>query len=294
MSLLNSAGIDFGSDSDSEDDDYVPSAEESDDHEVTSGEEGIEESGEAPKQTKRKKKTGKSESARKRKGGIKLDDEGLNDDDVDGVDNDGKTELEPKVEAKTEEKEKKHADSLWADFLKDTKPKSTPKPAATGSSSLGALVKPVTSSPSTKPEKVTVTKVYNFAGEEVTVSEQVDASSKAAASVCKSPEKSSTAVPEETTKTEESPATPKPPVTKPGGGLSGVLGKISGKPKMSVLEKTRLDWNQFKHAEGIQEELQTFNRGKDGYLERQAFLQRSDLRQFEIEKSMRSANRTKR
>jgi len=29
-------------------------------------------------------------------------------------------------------------------------------------------------------------------------------------------------------------------------------------------EKSKIDWNDFKHEEGISEELTTYNRGKDG------------------------------
>ncbi|KAK6638146.1 hypothetical protein RUM44_008574 [Polyplax serrata] len=76
-----------------------------------------------------------------------------------------------------------------------------------------------------------------------------------------------------------------------GGGLSSVLNQIGKKDKMSTLKKSQLDWNNFKKSEGIEEEIKQHNRGKDGYLERQDFLQRTDLRQFEIEKDLRSARR---
>ncbi len=92
-------------------------------------------------------------------------------------------------------------------------------------------------------------------------------------------------------------------------------------------EKSKLDWDKFKKKEGIEEELQTHNKGKDGYvyilgveclchvtwqrkvrcrkicsflpnylelsfsftryIERQAFLNRTDVRQFEIERDIR-------
>ncbi len=54
---------------------------------------------------------------------------------------------------------------------------------------------------------------------------------------------------------------------RPGGagGLAGVVGVISGKkPKMGCLDKSKLDWNKFVQEEGIKEELETHNRGKDG------------------------------
>lgn len=58
---------------------------------------------------------------------------------------------------------------------------------------------------------------------------------------------------------------------------------------MSTLEKSKLDWETFKDQEGIHQELQNYN--KDGYLEKQAFLQRTDERQFERERDMRQGKR---
>ena len=48
-----------------------------------------------------------------------------------------------------------------------------------------------------------------------------------------------------------------------------------------------MDWEKFKTDEGISEELQIHNRGKEGFIERKQFLERTDLRQFEIEKDLR-------
>ncbi|XP_046552756.1 E3 SUMO-protein ligase ZBED1-like isoform X3 [Haliotis rubra] len=52
-------------------------------------------------------------------------------------------------------------------------------------------------------------------------------------------------------------------------------------------EKSKMDWNTFKKDKGIEDDLQIHNRGKESYLERMAFLNRADVRQFEIEKSLR-------
>ena len=41
----------------------------------------------------------------------------------------------------------------------------------------------------------------------------------------------------------------------------------------------------------LQEELSTHNKGRDGYLNKVDFLQRTDLRQFEKEKNMRTTQR---
>lgn len=43
----------------------------------------------------------------------------------------------------------------------------------------------------------------------------------------------------------------------------------------------------------FQEELQTFNRGKHGFVEKTQFLARADLREFENEKSLRANARRK-
>lgn len=76
-------------------------------------------------------------------------------------------------------------------------------------------------------------------------------------------------------------------------GISNILNTTSKVSKLSTLEKSKRDWNQFKDEHKIEEELNTFNRGKNGYLEKQDFLQRTDLRQFEMEKELRSVSRRK-
>jgi hypothetical protein len=53
-----------------------------------------------------------------------------------------------------------------------------------------------------------------------------------------------------------------------------------------------LDWQNFKQEEGIEEDLRTFNQGKHGFLERKSFLERTDLKQFEIEKNLRAGKKT--
>ena len=74
-------------------------------------------------------------------------------------------------------------------------------------------------------------------------------------------------------------------------GLSAVLGQIGKKNKLGTLEKSKLDWDQFKKKEGISNELQVHNRGKEGFLERQDFLERADLRQYDLERNSRQSRR---
>ena len=72
---------------------------------------------------------------------------------------------------------------------------------------------------------------------------------------------------------------------KKSGGLSSVLNTIEKKKKISVLDKTKCDWDNYKSEEDIEEELRG-NRHA-GYLDRQEFLQRVDYKQWENEREMR-------
>jgi hypothetical protein len=76
-------------------------------------------------------------------------------------------------------------------------------------------------------------------------------------------------------------STPKPT------GLQGLLATLDGKKKMSTMEKSRHDWGQFKAGadEHTRDEMEKF--AKDGYLAKQAFLQRTDVRQAEVARSNR-------
>jgi len=124
--------------------------------------------------------------------------------------------------------------------------------------------------------KIEITKVYDFAGEVVKVNKQVDADSSEAKKFLKS---------------QETGASPSSAPVKRPGGLAGVVGSIGKKAKLGCLDKSKLDWNSYVEETGIKEELQTFNKGKDGYVEKQMFLERTDLRQFEMEKAVRDKNR---
>lgn len=79
---------------------------------------------------------------------------------------------------------------------------------------------------------------------------------------------------------------PKLPTSKPVG-LQGLLASLDGKKKMSTMEKSRHDWGSYKEKQDEQTrtDMETF--AKDGYLAKQAFLQRSDARQAEVARSNR-------
>lgn len=174
----------------------------------------------------------------------------------------------------TEAEEKKRADLLWADFMKDTK--TAPRPSRAQEPARCEQSKSVAAtSTSTDKDKVKVTRVYEFAGEVVKVDEEVAKDSIEASS-------GSTA--------DSRGALPRRSAAG-GGGIASVLGQLGKKSKLSTLTKSKLDWDSFKKQENLEEEISTHNRGKDGYLERQDFLQRADLRQFELEKQLRNTTR---
>lgn len=59
------------------------------------------------------------------------------------------------------------------------------------------------------------------------------------------------------------------------------------KKKLNVLEQSRNDWDRFKKEQGIAEDIASYNKGRAGYLEKQAFLYRCDWRNFAYERNAR-------
>ncbi|KAL3663566.1 hypothetical protein V7S43_011452 [Phytophthora oleae] len=72
-------------------------------------------------------------------------------------------------------------------------------------------------------------------------------------------------------------------------GLDKVLQALDEPKKVSTIEKSSLDWDKFKEKEGIEDELTQYT--KDGYIEKQEFLQRLDHKRFELEKAERDKQR---
>uniref|UniRef100_L7M464 Craniofacial development protein 1 n=1 Tax=Rhipicephalus pulchellus TaxID=72859 RepID=L7M464_RHIPC len=268
--------------SESEDDDYVPSAEESEgdesDAENDAGSDAEVPAGKKAKGTKNK------QSSRKRKGGIHLEGE------VSPAHGspDKADDAEELVSTLTPEEEKKKADDLWSDFLRDVEPipRKRTVPAASAVSQEPSKPSSSTTSPQEVPEKkVKITQLLEFAGETIKVDKEVAADSKEARLFAQK---------EETAETAQTKSPVLPGKRKPIG-VGNVLNQLfNKKQKISTLEKSKLDWDNYKQSEGLVEDLQSHNRGKDGYLEKQAFLQRADVRQFEIEKNLRAKNRSSR
>ena len=69
-------------------------------------------------------------------------------------------------------------------------------------------------------------------------------------------------------------------------GLDKVLEELQGPKTISTVAKSSIDWENFKEAEGLEDEL--LKAQKDGYLHRKEFLERCDVREFEQEKTART------
>ena len=67
--------------------------------------------------------------------------------------------------------------------------------------------------------------------------------------------------------------------------LETLVAGLDGPKSVSTMQKTSLEWDTFKSKQGIGDELERYT--KNGYLAKQDFLGRVDLRQFEQEKSQR-------
>ncbi|XP_021762149.1 craniofacial development protein 1-like isoform X2 [Chenopodium quinoa] len=118
--------------------------------------------------------------------------------------------------------------------------------------------------------KVEVTEFLDFAGEEIEVKKMVDPSSKEAA---------------ERAKVEAGPSS----------AVDSVLEQIKKKPKLSLLDKTKKDWGEFKgENKDYEEELDAYKKSSNQYLDKVSFLNRADYREFERERDVRLAQQAKR
>ncbi|KAK6983655.1 craniofacial development protein 1-like isoform X1 [Biomphalaria glabrata] len=303
-----------------EDVDYVPSEGEQVSEEENSGDDEDlsalnEEDTALTKRGGKKTESQKKKNlitGRKRKGGIQLVDSAQTEgaDPSQAAENEEEAnrrkelaeQIAKEEEARRQEREKKRVEDLWNSFKSDVKVPVPTKPSAgSGLGSLSSQVKPpsesVSATPESQPEssstekskKITITKVFDFAGEEIKITKEVDADSKEAKAEQKKQEKSKHDQTETAANSSVGLGIKRPAV---GGGLGSVLNKITKKNKMGTLEKSKIDWESFKTKEGINDDLKIHNKGKQGYTERMAFLNRTDQRQFEIERSLRLGGNT--
>ncbi|KAL7052493.1 hypothetical protein ACKWTF_004874 [Chironomus riparius] len=252
---MNIEDEDLGSDSDSDDGDYCPVND--------SGSESIDE-----KEDLNENNEGTTNpTKKKRRKGRRTRNKQVDDENEEEERQTIKTVQDP-------EKEKERVDALWADFLSGTEiPLEKKETTSTKSSTSKTDIPKIQ-----KLKPAPAPKVFEFAGETIEVSQNDTENSTSSIN----PIKPSTG------------QTNSLGIKRPSaGGLSSVLDQFSKKNKLSVLEKTKLDWDGFKSKEGINEELKTHNRGRQGFLERRDFLERTDFRQFEIEKSLRTTSKRK-
>ncbi|XP_022908907.1 craniofacial development protein 1 [Onthophagus taurus] len=192
----------------------------------------------------------------------------------------GNSDLSESPEKKllTEEEQKKKVDDLWAMFKKDTsfKPKEAPQKPDIEETKENTKQNISIPKEEAKKETVKVTQIFEFAGEEVIVEKELPAKE---AKLINKPSSSL--------------GTSKRGGAR-SGGLTSLISQLGKKQKITTLEKSKLDWDKFKKEENLEDELHTFNKGKDGYLEKQDFLQRTDVRRFEIERDIRNIERNKR
>lgn len=228
---------DFASDSDSDDSDFRP------DKAISSGSESIDEADE--KILDKDNDDDENDSKKKRKRRKKKSQFTKREEPI-------KQELKPVVDP---EEEKRKEDALWAEFLGESEPPAPSTSTVTSSVTKKNIPKEAKSSSVPKPPPQEETKIFEFAGEEIIVVQNQNQQNILQTTSQNPSNTVSTASPLVT-------AGVKRPSS--GGGLSSVLNQISKKNKLSILQKTKLDWDGFKSNEGIAEELQTHNRGRDG------------------------------
>ncbi|XP_054056927.1 craniofacial development protein 1 isoform X3 [Rissa tridactyla] len=191
--------------SSAEDEDYVPSGAEYSEDDVS--ELVREEAPDSPRPPRGRRSPRRPASRKRKKGGLLLEpdekeeekaqqsEEEEEEEEVDNVE---------QVERNREEEEKRKEDALWASFLSDVGQK--PKAVAATQVTHGKKTeeeksgnklqeKPKESEKPKDSGKVTITKVFDFAGEEVRVTKEVDSTSKEAKSFLKQQEKWQAAAP---------------------------------------------------------------------------------------------------
>ncbi|KAI5063169.1 hypothetical protein GOP47_0021716, partial [Adiantum capillus-veneris] len=185
--------------------------------------------------------------------------------------------LEEKIESKKEKKASTpdwmvslgfaRQKSLACELKTSTEVRQTEDKEALKKIAASALAAAKDAAITNKDGKLVISEVRDFAGEEIKVTKLIDPNSKAA----------------EEFKRRQSSA-----------GVDKLLQQIEKRPKLNVLDKTRKDWTDFKEEKQIEEELESYKKSGDKYTDRVAFLQRSDIREYERERDARLALQAKR
>jgi hypothetical protein len=156
-----------------------------------------------------------------------------------------------------------------APSTKQDKPKNTTSVAA------AALAAAKTAASATAAQQygmVTVTETRRFAGKNVTIQRDVDANSKEAAKAAAGTSGGAGG-------------------SKKKGGLDAVLESLAQAKKVTVLDKSRVDWKDYKKTDDtVEEELEAHKRSGTTYLEKKEFLSKADLAEYERERDQRLAS----
>jgi hypothetical protein len=118
---------------------------------------------------------------------------------------------------------------------------------------------------------VTVTETRRFAGQNISVTREVAADSKEAKKLGEPSQQDAAA--------------------KKQAGLDAVLASMAAAKKVTVLDKSQADWRQFKKTDdNVDQELEVHKRSGAAYLDRQAFLKKVELAEYEKERDQRLAS----
>ncbi|XP_031099387.1 craniofacial development protein 1 [Ipomoea triloba] len=151
-----------------------------------------------------------------------------------------------------------------------THPETSEDAKKLAAAALSAVKDAVTAAASSNRGKIEVSEVRDFAGEEIEVKKYIDASSKEASNKGKAQ-------------------------AGPASAVDAVLEQIRKKQKLSVLDKTKKDWVEYKgDNKGVEEELDAYKKSSNQYLDKVSFLERADYREFERERDARLAVQAKR
>jgi hypothetical protein len=146
------------------------------------------------------------------------------------------------------------------------------KPKNTTSIAAAALAAAKTAASATAAQQygmVTVTETRRFAGKNVTVQRDVDANSKEAVKA----------------------GIDGVGTLKKKAGLDAVLESLAQAKKVTVLDKSRIDWKDYKKADDtVDEELEAHKRSGATYLEKKEFLSKADVAEYERERDQRLAS----
>ncbi|CAL8133071.1 unnamed protein product [Orchesella dallaii] len=285
---------------------------------------GIGKGGARRSKNAKKRKLGKAAGRSGKRGKFEDEEDSDDNEDVDFVVNESLLKEGEKEDQQIQEQssaedalEKKHTDMLWADFLTSVEKEKSNKGKER------TVEKVVSKVYDFAGEKVEVQEKVRVTVDESKATSSSPSTSSASSSTINLQEDSTTATDESAEQPGPSTSAAaangaaqkaKPNQPRRGGisilgndpeaigldelekrGLTGLLKAFQSKTKkIGTLEKSKLDWEEYKRKTGLEDELHNHNRSRDTFIDKQEFLQRTDYRQFEIEKGMRATARSRR